>query len=521
MNIVDRLALAAAVLAMLLAARSASAHELTGPTRIALRQPIPLSTPDDANAPLVEPAPLTPAFPTLRVRLANCPGAPACTPTPPVCWPGPQVGFPQFAFPQHLRGRLFYDTGFFNHHPYNATLPPFDDAQALRSARLGAEGYLSQQLWYRAEFDFSNGDGVSSNLTSTVNIKDVFLQLNQLPFIGNFRAGHFREPFSLEQQTDQTFITFMERSVMDRGQPVFSPADQVQNTNADLVPGRSTGIMVQNAAFDSRLWGALGWFRVDSDNLGFDNGDGDYALTTRITGLPLWQENGRRLIHLGAAYSYREYRDPAPGGGNLPAYTSRVTTLGTPLLLNTGIIKDANRGANFGAEFAAVLGPLSFQAEFVDVHLDEEHGRQDLNYWGAYFYASWFLTGEHRRYNKCTAAFDRVIPLQNFVCTAGNPCDTKIMRILVGKGAWELAARYSIVDLSGGLFRPVNGLLPGNTTQSLEGGTGVLREWTFGLNWYWNPNARIMFNYVRTQRDSDSVGMGLVSSVLWRFQVDW
>jgi len=432
---------------------------------------------------------------------------------------GVQTATPQVDFLQHLRGRLLYDTGFFNHHPYNLSVPPFDDAQALRSARIGVEGIMWELLRYRAEFDFANGDGFSSNVDGVVNIKDVFLEMTRLPIVGSIRAGFFKEPFSLEWQTQQIFLTFMERSVMDRGRPIFAdPIEKkVQNANTSLVPGRSTGVMLRNTVLDDRIWAATGWFRVDSDDQGFDNGDGDYAFTSRITALPLWQKNGRYLIHVGGAYSNREYREPATDGGNLPAFNTRIATLGTPLLLNTGILSEVDRADYFGAEFAAVCGPLSFQAEYTGVKLNQGP-IPAINYWGAYAQVSYFLTGEHRRYNKTIAAFDRVIPNENFFCVRD---PGKKLGVFSGIGAWEIAARYSILDLRSMFTRNVDGLQPNGEPGNLEGGTGILREYTFGLNWYWNPNARMMWNVVHAERDSDSGYDGKVSAAMWRLQLDW
>lgn len=435
---------------------------------------------------------------------------------------GVQTATPQLDFLQHIRGRLLYDTGFFNHAPYNLTIPPFDDAQALRSARIGVEGIMWELMRYRAEFDFANGDGFALNVNgAVVDIKDVFLEMTRLPIVGNVRAGYFKEPFSLEWQTQQIFLTFMERSVMDRGRPVFlDPAQkQIQNFNTDLVPGRSTGVMAHNTIMDGRIYGATGWFRVDSDNQGFDNGDGDYAYTSRLTALPLWQQNGRYMIHVGGAYSYREYRDPAPGGGNLPAFNTRIATLGTPLLLNTGIIPDVDRADFYGAELAAVFGPLSFQAEYAGADLNRVHNSPALNYWGAYGYVSYFLTGENRCYNKRIAAFDRVVPKENFFCVRE---PGKNLGLLSGMGAWEIGLRYSIMDLRSAMSRNVDGLLPNTPTPgSLEGGTGVLRETTLGLNWYWNPNARMMWNFVHATRDNDFGFNGAVTAMMWRMQLDW
>lgn len=434
---------------------------------------------------------------------------------------GVQTATPQLDFLQHIRGQLLYDTGFFNHHPYNLNVPPFDDAQALRSARIGVEGIIWEVIRYRAEFDFANGDGLATNLNGVINTKDVFLEMTRLPWIGNVRAGFFKEPFSLEWQTRQVFLTFMERSVMDRGRPIFTdPVERTtQNSNTDLVPGRSTGVMIYNTLYDGRVYGATGWFRVDSDNQGFDNGDGDYAFTSRLTALPLWQQGGRYMIHVGGAYSYREYREPAMDGGNLPAFNSRIATLGTPLLLNTGILSDVDRADFFGAEFAAVFGPLSFQAEYAGAKLNQGTA-PPINYWGAYAYVSYFLTGEHRRYNKGIAAFDRVIPNENFFCVAD---PVKKNGILRGTGAWEVALRYSFLDLRSQYFRPIDGNLGiPDLAGNLEGGTGTMREITVGLNWYWNPNARMMWNVSHVKRDSDDgMGDGDVSAAMWRLQLDW
>jgi phosphate-selective porin OprO/OprP len=54
---------------------------------------------------------------------------------------------------------------------------------------------------------------------------------------------------------------------------------------------------------------------------------------------------------------------------------------------------------------------------------------------------------------------------------------------LLGLGAWELAVRYTYLDLSNKAIR-----------------AGRLDAMTLGLNWYLNTNAKIQFNYDYTQR---------------------
>jgi phosphate-selective porin OprO/OprP len=62
-----------------------------------------------------------------------------------------------------------------------------------------------------------------------------------------------------------------------------------------------------------------------------------------------------------------------------------------------------------------------------------------------------------------------------------------------GIGAWEIAARYSYIDLnpaapfSAGGAGLLDGQPPG----------GALNDATFGLNWYLNANLKVQFNYIR------------------------
>jgi phosphate-selective porin OprO/OprP len=110
----------------------------------------------------------------------------------------------------------------------------------------------------------------------------------------------------------------------------------------------------------------------------------------------------------------------------------------------------------------------------------------DPSFSGYYAYASYFLTGEHRAYKNSSGTFDRVKPKTNF----GKG----------GTGAWEVALRYSGLDLNDA---PIQG--------------GELEDITFGLNWYLNPNVRAMFNYVLA--DLDTVGNADI--VQLRFQIDF
>jgi phosphate-selective porin OprO/OprP len=87
---------------------------------------------------------------------------------------------------------------------------------------------------------------------------------------------------------------------------------------------------------------------------------------------------------------------------------------------------------------------------------------------GAYAQVGYFLTGEHRPYDRNAGAIDRVIP----------HCDLKRGD---GLGAWEIAARWSYVDL---------------VDNEIDGGT--MQNATAGLNWYANAYCKCVFNYIHS-----------------------
>lgn len=149
-------------------------------------------------------------------------------------------------------------------------------------------------------------------------------------------------------------------------------------------------------------------------------------------------------------------------------------------------------------ELAFVYGPFSAQSEYFHAVMNEEAGgRLDFN--GCYFLASYFLTGEHRPYSRETGAFTRVKPRENFFRVR----DWKDC-IRTGKGAWQLAYRYSYIDLDDGT---VAGGRAGNHT--------------FGANWYLSPHARLMFNYIYCSTERAGIDGGELSALQMRAHVDF
>lgn len=357
-------------------------------------------------------------------------------------------------FKLKIGGRIQNDWAIFDtDREIRETFGQIGDGTRFRRARLFLEGEIYKNIKYKAEYEFAGGDATFT---------DVYLELKDLPLLGSYQVGHFKEPFSLEELTSSRFLSFMERSL-----------------NNSFAPARNTGMMVSNGVLDKRATWALGVFReTDSFGDGFGT-DSAYNLTTRVTGLPWYMDKGRQLLHLGLSYSHK-FRD-----GQKVRFRARPETSLGPRFVDTQDFAVAGIDL-LNPELALVYGPFSLQGEWTRAMMDATAmGDPDFDAW--YVYGTYFLTGENRPYKTSSGTFDRVIPHRNF--------DGK-----GGLGAWEVGVRYAQIDLNDRLVKG-----------------GRLEDITFGVNWYVNPNVRFHLNYVF----GDVAHGGEANIVQARFQVDF
>ncbi len=354
------------------------------------------------------------------------------------------------------------------------------DGAEIRRVRLFAAGTIYDTVKFKAEFGF--GDQVAGDGGGEVSLKDAYIEFRKIPYIGNIRTGHFKEPFSLDELTSSKYYTFMERA-----------------TPNALRIARNIGIMAHNKVLNQRATYAVGVF-MDADDLGDTSaggalGEEKYNFTARLTGLPYYMDKGRKLAHLGVAYSYRNPLDNDGDGTSDVRFRQRPEAHMAPRFVDTGRIEFVDKEQRLAVEGAGVWGPLSFQSEYIQTWIDLE-SRPDPTFSGYYFQGSYFLTGEHRPYSKSSGVFGRLKPKENFLGKGGR------------LGAWEVAARYSHLDLNDANI-----------------GGGKLDNYTFGLNWYLNPNVRWMVNAVLSKtKDSVSVvGItdGNAQFYQTRVQIDW
>jgi phosphate-selective porin OprO/OprP len=327
----------------------------------------------------------------------------------------------------------------------DGALPEIEDGFEFRRARMFMSGTVYEKVEFKIQYDFAGGDP---------SAKDLYVGL--LQDWGNLRFGHFKEGFSLEELTSSKYITFVERSL-----PVEA-----------FAPSRNSGVGASGKSGETFNWAAGAFY--DADDFGESISEDSYNVTGRVGYRPLYADKGSRLLHLGLGASLQER------AGSL-RFRSRPEAHLSPRLVDTGSF--AGDGITLlGGEVAGVFGPFWFSSELMQASTDAP-ALGDPTMSGAYVQAGWFLTGESRSFSGGT--FGRNKPKANY-----GP----------GKGAWEVALRYSTLDLS---------------DAGVAG--GEQDDVTAALNWYLNPVTRLMLNVVRADVD----GVGEADFVLMRWAIDF
>jgi len=347
------------------------------------------------------------------------------------------------------------------------------DGADFRRARLAATGDVAENVDYMVEFDFG--------FPGRPSFMDVWLEVRDTAWLGNLKIGQFRHPFGLDGLTSVKELTFIER-----GLPFA------------FLPFRQIGVMTSRADEEAgRTW-ALSGFRFPTDTFGGQIGDnGGYGLASRLT--QVIAENSRGgIVHIGGAYSlidpandavqYRsqpEFFIAETGGA---AFVPTGVPSAIPPFVDTGVIA-TNKSHLIAAELAATSGSFHAQSEYIHAIVNR-FGGATVGFSGVSAQAGYILTGEHRPYNSKAGVLGRVVPKNEFGRS--------------GCGAWEIAGRWSMLDLNDGDIRG-----------------GLLSTSTLGLNWYLNKYTKFQFNYVHAFLDNPVNSDSNADILALRAQVDF
>ncbi|MEZ6032486.1 MAG: porin [Planctomycetaceae bacterium] len=377
-----------------------------------------------------------------------------------------------------LTGFFQADAGWFQQSANStAQLGDLHDNAGFRRARLASVGKVAEDVSYMLEMDFA--------FAGRPTFMDLWVTFAKVPGLGNVRVGQYRMPFGMDELTSVKELTFLER-----------PSTQ------PMGPFRQVGVGFFDTTADENITWAAAAFRSGTNQFANSFGDDGYGLASRITAVAAEDKHADFLIHTGLGYcliadpnnQFRyinnpEYVGPTTG----PAATLAITDPGTPAGLggippftNTGFFA-ANNANLFNGELAATWGSWHAQSELRFNVLNLNSGGTAV-FPSFYAQTGYILTGEHRPYNKPNAVLGRVKPT-NAVGKGG-------------AGAWEVAARFSTVDLNSA---GING--------------GATQDITYGLNWYLNDFTKFQFNYIDSNL-SRAAGAPLGTDPLAATQID-
>jgi phosphate-selective porin OprO/OprP len=343
----------------------------------------------------------------------------------------------------NLGGRLHLDAG-----GGEGQGTELDETSLWRGRVRRARGELSLRYDERWSFGFE-ADAADRRET----IKDLALGYSIGPFL--LTVGNFKEPFSFERLQSDNNITFLERSLVN-----------------DLAPSRNVGAAL--GAHGERWTAAVG---VYGGNINDEVGREGTSVTGRVTYAPLLEDEGRRVFHVGLSGSHRE-RNRQVGFAIEPTPESKVYDVA---LIGFDPLHDVRGLTRGGIEAAFQSGPFRLQAEYLVARAErdgfsaERERRRDAVFHGGYVQAAYVLTGQSRPYELAPDAKYGA----SYAVFGGLKLDDKDRVSRGGWGAWELAARYSYLDLD---------------TAGLDGGRQ--HNTTVGLNWYPETNVRVMTNWV-------------------------
>jgi phosphate-selective porin OprO/OprP len=355
----------------------------------------------------------------------------------------------------------------------NATSTTNSGASLPRRARFKADGNIYETFDYTLEFDLANAVNenkgqqapTQDNVSGSPFPCNVWMQLRDVPFFGRVRIGNQVKAMGMTNNTYQGFLPFLERA--DNMDGFYGPFDE----------GFDPGISAIDWTESERITWRYGLFRPLKNAFGI--GINRYTVGGRVTALPIFEDDGARLLHVGlgasqGSLSNDQFRIRArPVLRNGPGYA-------VPVLVDTTTLPGSSQFL-VGPELAGVLGPLTFQAEwtgqfFSDAMAANGQDQGTVFFHGGYAQVLCFLTGEHQEYEKKEGVFARVVPHNSLRFARGSGCG--------GCGAWQVGFRLSYLDL---------------IDKAIDGGQIV--DMTFGLNWFLNPNMKIQGNYLLAHRD--------------------
>ena len=382
-----------------------------------------------------------------------------------------------------ITGRVHWDVGGYDYRPNTAATVPqkLDSGENLRRARIGLAGKFFGDWNFALVYDFGGtSDGFGGAAPGSLpgggvaGVENAYLSYTGFkPFGGKMaiEGGIMDVPYTLDEATSSNDTLFMERA--------------------------SAGVIAVNiAAGDFRSTAGTRWWNdqlwvggyvtgpatgaIHSASSAAPNGTSEqYGAAARIAGNPISGKDYSLHIGADAQWLIQPPRNLVTQAQTLTLSDRPELRLDPTTLVSTAAIANVSGVQVYSVEAAATYGPLILQGEYFWFNVDRTantglppFGAPSLKFQGGYAQAGYVLTGENHAYNPASASYGGIKPAHPFSLDGG------------GWGAWEIAGRYSTIDLNNQL----------GTANGIAGGRQTV--YTLALNWYVNGNVRFMLDYL-------------------------
>jgi phosphate-selective porin OprO and OprP len=343
----------------------------------------------------------------------------------------------------------------------------FDDGQNdvngkdgffIDTARFQLDGTFYKDFVYRIEGEAKSGSPTAPAASDgAFRFNDVWMGWTGLGDWVGIYAGIMKLPMSQEETTSSRFIDFAERSVLNR-----------------ITPGRDVQLQLRGALFDKVVEWALGAANghTNRENQKFTgdlNEEKDFFIRVMATPLKNSDMALFKQTRIGVDFSVGR-RDNA----NTAIANVSSGDLGLPAVLTftppAGTFIKGNQ-SRLHLNYSWLYGPMSLRAEYAQVKADIKGPapipQNNFIQRAWYVQATYLLTGEEKTLE------NRIKPKNNFDPLAG------------GWGAFELAARWAVIDCNDGKAAGIVAAANNHWTH----------EVTLGVNWWMTPNVRLMIDW--------------------------
>ncbi len=313
-------------------------------------------------------------------------------------------------------------------------------------------GFRRVRVYHRGSFfDQKLFYKTAFSFTGNNHVKDLYLgwrqRFKRSGFGFRLKGGNLKIPQSIEGYTSSKYLTFMERSLGDA-----------------YAENRRLGLEARlNQRFDRNFFTLFADYYNSSIDEKLDGDDKNHP-TWSTRGIYTYRWSRRHLLTIGATMASQDH-----DGDSLRLKEGAESVLDPHKYVHVRI-RDVDTLDKYHFDALYLQGPFSMQGGYTALDVDSLKGI--YRFAGYYLQAGYFIRGEGKRFDPINGIFKRIRPVYG--------------------GDIEAALRFSYIDLN---------------DKDEHGGSQS--DYTMALNWYLNPNTRLMFNYILAFPDDTDLYDGM------------